>query len=307
MKNNVLITGGSGLLGQAISSYLEEANYQVALLSRNPEAQDKRAFYWDYETNDLDEEALDFADIIIHLAGENISKGRWTHHQKNKIIDSRVKTTALLYNALQKKQKKLTAFISASAIGYYGSESSERILEETDRPGNDFLAQTVKKWEESVHMISNLGIPTSILRIGVVMSNNGGALPKMMAPVNWGLAAAIGSGKQWVPWIALDDLARLFTFVLEVKLPLQTSQKALIYNAVAPNFIRNNELMRVLAKVNNKPFFMPAIPAFVFRLIYGEMSMILLEGSRISSEKIIKEGFKFNVKRIDGLFNVEMI
>lgn len=301
---NVLITGGSGLLGQAITSFLEEANYQVAILSRNPESQNKKAFYWDYEKNEMDEQAIDFADIIIHLAGENISKGRWTQKQKMKIVDSRVKTTEILFKVLLKKQKKLSAFISASAIGYYGSNTTESIFIEEDHAGNDFLAQTVVKWEQSVQKIASLGIPSSILRIGVVMSNNGGALPKMMAPVNLGLAAAIGSGKQWVPWIALEDLARLFSFVLEGKLLLQAPQKVLVYNAVAPDFISNYELMKALAKANKKAFFMPAIPTFVFKLIYGEMSMILLEGSRVSSEKIIKEGFKFNYIRISDLFDV---
>ena len=298
MNENVLISGGTGLVGKAIIQHLEEAGYQVAVLSRNQGLKDIKSFYWDYENGKLEESAIDFADIIIHLAGENISDKRWSKHQKEKIIDSRVKTTDLLFNALQKKRKKLQAFISASAIGYYGSYTSEKIFLEEDGAGDDFLAETVNQWEASVQQITELNIPTAILRLGVVMSDKGGALTKMLKPVEMGFGAALGTGKQWVPWIELNDLARLFSFVLQHKLMNQTPQKVLIYNAVSPNYISNTQLMKSLAKAKKKPFFMPAVPTFIFKIIFGEMSTILLEGSRVSSEKILEEGFEFNTTDI---------
>lgn len=301
MNENVLISGGTGLVGKAIIQNLEAAGYQVAVLSRNQGLKDLKSFYWDYENGKLEEAAIDFADIIIHLAGENISNKRWSKHQKEKIIDSRVKTTDLLFNALQKKPKKLKAFISASAIGYYGSYTSEKIFQEEDGAGDDFLAETVRQWEASVQQIAQLNIPTAILRLGVVMSDKGGALTKMLKPVEMGFGASLGSGKQWVPWIELNDLARLFYFVLHHKLMNQTPSKALIYNAVSPNYISNAQLMKSLAKAKRKPFFMPAVPAFMLKLIFGEMSTILLEGSRVSSERILGEGFEFNTTEIAEL------
>jgi len=299
---NVLITGGTGLVGKAIIQLLEEGGYSVAVLSRNKNLKHIKSYYWDYEQEELDEAAIDFADIIIHLAGENISSKSWSKAQKQKIIDSRVKTTELLFKVIQKSNKKLKAFISASAIGYYGTFTSDRIFKEEDMPGSDFLGDTVVKWEASVQQFSGLDIPTAILRIGVVMSENGGALVKMLKPVEMGFGAALGSGKQWMPWIEINDLARLFHFVLEKKLIDQTPQKILIYNAVAPESISNHDLMKTLAKAKNKAFFLPAIPAFIFKLIYGEMASILLEGTRVSSDKIMHEGFKFEINSIKELF-----
>lgn len=301
MKKNILISGGSGLVGQEIAALFQKQGHELAILSRNPEKQTIRSFYWDVEDDKIDEEAIEFADVIIHLAGENISSKPWTPMQKEKIISSRTQSTQLLFNVVKRKSKKLDAFISASAIGYYGTYTSDKIFKEEDAVGDDFLADTVRLWETSAQQFALLNIPTAMLRIGVVMSEKGGAMVKMLKPVGMGFGAALGSGKQWVPWIALEDLARLFYFVYEQKLQNQIPQKALVFNAVAPNHITNHQLMKSLAEAKKKPFFMPAVPAFVFKLIYGEMSSILLEGSRVSSEKIIGEGFDFKVVKINNL------
>lgn len=302
MAKNILISGGSGLVGTEIATLFQKNDHEVAILSRNPKNQKLRSFYWNVEDFEIDEEAIEFADVIIHLAGENISTKSWTSEQKEKIISSRTQSTQLLFDTVKRKSKKLDAFISASAIGYYGTFTSDRIFKEEDVAGDDFLAETVKLWEASVQQFSLLNIPTALLRIGVVMSETGGALVKMLNPVKLGFGAALGSGEQWVPWIELKDLARLFYFVLHQKLINQTPQKALIYNAVAPNHVTNRQLMKSLAKAKKKPFFMPTVPAFVFKLLYGEMSSILLEGSRVSSEKILEEGYEFNVTEIKELF-----
>lgn len=298
MKKNILISGGSGLVGQEIATLFQKNGHEVAILSRNPKNQKMRSFYWNVEKGDIDEQAITFADVIIHLAGENISSKSWTPKQKENIISSRTQSTQLLFDTVKKKSKKLDAFLSASAIGYYGTFTSDKIFTEEDAAGDDFLAATVKLWEASVQQFTLLNIPTALLRIGVVMSEKGGAMVKMLKPVKMGFGAALGSGKQWIPWIVLEDLARLFYFVYEQKLQNQTPQNTLIYNAVAPSHISNKELMKSLAKAKKKPFFMPAVPAFVFKLLYGEMASILLEGSRVSSEKIIREGFDFKVTNV---------
>lgn len=302
MKARILITGGTGLVGQALSLLLESNGYEVAYLTRSPIKSHRKLFYWDWEKDYIDAEAIEYADAIIHLAGENISNRKWTSAQKNRIVSSRVQTTRLLEQAIGSSSKKPIAFISASAIGYYGSISSDQIFGEEDPPGTDFLAETVVRWEESVKQIHALNIPTAILRIGIVMSRQGGALTKMLLPIKWGLGAALGSGKQWMPWIALEDLSRLFLFVLEQKLVATSPKDLLIYNAVSMDNINNKELMRQMAKAIKRPFFLPPVPGFIFKLIFGEMSTLLLKGSRVSSEKIISEGFDFRFTKIQDLF-----
>lgn len=302
MKLKVLISGGTGLVGQAITELLDKKGYEVAVLSRRKNVEGIKSFYWDYEKDEIDSEAIEFADVIIHLVGENISSKKWTFEQKKRIITSRVQTTKLLESSIKKSKKKPKAFLSASAIGYYGSKTTNQIFEEDDNHGDDFLAETVVKWEESVQLIQKLDIPTAAIRIGVVMSQKGGALSKMLMPVKFGVGSALGNGKQWVPWVSLEDLARMFVFVMEEKLLKNPSEKFEVYNATAPNHINNSQLMKQLAKAINRPYFMPSVPAFIFKLLLGEMSMILLEGSRVSSEKIQNEGFQFEDTEIKDVF-----
>lgn len=242
MGRNVLISGGTGLVGRAISELLTAKGYTVAVLSRQKHIPGVKSFYWDCENDILDEKAIVFADSIIHLAGENISAKRWTSKQKTKIVDSRVKTTQCLYAAVQKSEYKPSKIISASAIGYYGSTTSDSIFKEEDRPGTDFLAKTVVAWENAVDQFEALGLQVTKLRLGVVMSLKGGALPKMLAPLKFGFASPIGSGNQYIPWIALEDLARMFLFVLEKE------NTANVYNAVHPQQITNRQIMKYLAK-----------------------------------------------------------
>lgn len=291
---NVLITGGTGLIGRTLKRKLSDENYNVRILSRkNISAKD--GFYWDPENKIIDIEAIDFADIIIHLAGENISTKRWSKEQKEKIVKSRVESAQLLKNAIENSEKKLEKFISASAIGYYGTFTSEKIFIETDKPGNDFLAETVNKWEDSVMQFNEYGIKTVIFRIGVVMSPEGGALAKMINPVKRFVSFPVGNGKQYVPWIALTDLVKLFTFAVK------NDSFEGIYNAVNPKNFTNVEIMKDLAKIYNKPFIPIGIPAFMLKLIYGKMSGLLLKGSRVSAEKILKTGFQFETNSLYDL------
>lgn len=292
MKKNVLITGGTGLVGSALIERLQANGYSVAILTRRKKLKDK-SFYWDPDKGILDDKAIVFSDYIIHLAGENIAGKRWSKNQKEKIINSRVNTTNLLFESIKKSEKKPKRIISASAIGIYGSNTSEHIYIEDDHFGNDFLSDIVVKWENSIDQFPSLGIETVKLRIGVVISKEGGALAKMVAPVKMGLGSAIGSGKQYLPWIAIDDLTKMILFAMEKTEPNP------VYNAVAPEHINNYNFMKTLAKVHKRPFFLPNVPSFIMKAMFGEMSTILLNGSRVSSERIISDGFKFKFEKLE--------
>jgi hypothetical protein len=298
MKRNILITGGTGLVGKCLSQYLLEQGYQVAHLSRSLQSRDYKTFLWNYKEGKIDNKAIEFADVIIHLAGENISNARWTKQQKQVIIDSRVKTTLLLKSAIDSAQKKPELFISASAIGYYGTFNSEEIFTEDSPAGNDFLADVVMQWESAVDEIEASGLSIVKLRTGVVLDKDKGAFPKIIKPIKMGLASVLGSGKQYMPWISNTDLARIYAFVIENN--LKNSNE--VYNAVSPEFINNKQMTKVLAKALKKPMFLPAIPEFIFKIMFGEMSSILLYGSRVSSEKLSKSGFKFEYSSIKDWF-----
>jgi len=286
-NKNILISGGSGFVGTALREFLEDKGYNVAILSRREKVEGVNSYKWDHNSNFIEEGAIEFADIIIHLAGESVAGGRWTDKRKERIINSRVKSTQLLYDAIKSSAKKPEFFLSASAVGYYGHDNNDELCDETSEPGNDFLAQVVVKWENEVKKIRDLGIRTNMLRIGIVLGENGGALSKMAAPVKLGIGSPLGSGKQNMPWIAIEDLVRMFHFVIE------NESLNSVFNAVAPEHINNKEFMHQLANSYKKPFFMPPVPSFVFKIMFGEMSEILLYGKKVSCEKIMSEGFNF--------------
>jgi len=298
MAKNILISGGTGLVGQELSKLLIAKDYNVAVLSRSKPTIGVRSFYWDYEKGVLDEDAIEFADVIIHLAGENVSSKRWTKAQKQRIIDSRVKTADLLFTKTKEAKNTPKMFISASAVGFYGMEPSDKVFTEGDKPGNDFLAETAEQWEKGAEQFQSIYIQTAILRIGVVLSKKGGALKKMINPVKIGMGAALGTGNQFMPWIELSDLARMFLFVLE------NYNSDSIYNAVAPNHINNYNFMKSLSRALNRPFFLPNVPSFVMRLFLGEMSDIVLKGNKVSSKKIQATGFGFNFNHVEDVIRL---
>lgn len=295
--NKILISGGTGLVGSALSQHLQKNNLEVAVLSRRSSIPQLRSFQWDYKKGYIDPEAMEFADVVVHLAGENISGSRWTVQQKKKIIDSRVKTGELLVDAISKAKNKPQKLISASAVGYYGAVTSEKIFKESDPPGNDFLGEVVNRWEKSVNEAKKFGLKLHKLRIGIVLSQNGGALEKMSGPVRLGLGSALGSGKQWMPWISLNDLVRSFSFLIDNEVDGE------VFNAVAPDFVNNEDFMKTLAKAMDKPYFLPKVPAFTLKLALGEMADIVLEGSRVSSDKLIKAGFTFEDTELLSVLN----
>lgn len=285
---NILITGGSGLVGRAITKILEKSGYQVAWLSRAP--QDQKFFIWKVENQEIEQKAIDWADGIIHLAGSGVAEKRWTLVRKQEILESRTASTSLLYQAICKSKKKPETFISASAVGFYGFDTGENLQTEDSNPGIDFLAEVVVAWELEVESVASLGVRTAILRIGIVLDKNGGALGEMLKPP---VAVPLGSGDQWMSWIHIQDLARLFVFVLE-----KTSVQG-IFNAVSPQPARNRELTNIAAKAKGKPYIGMGVPSFVLKLVLGEMSSMVVGGNKVSAQKILNLGFEFNFGQLN--------
>ena len=285
----ILISGGTGLVGGHLCKKLKDKGYNVAILSRasRQDIIDIPTYFWNIDKNEIDKEAIEAADYIIHLAGVNIGEKRWTTKRKQIIIDSRVKSGQLLFYKIKETKSKLKAFITASAIGYYGTITTNKIFSETNPPSNDFLGETCRQWEQSADCFETLGIRTVKIRTGVVLTKKGGVLAKMITPVKLGIGSAIGNGKQYLPWIHIDDLCGIYIKAIE------DAQMKGAYNAVAPDHKTNRDFIMTLARVLKKPFWFPNIPAIAMKLMFGKMSEMLLEGSRVSSEKISTTGFNF--------------
>ncbi|MEI7583287.1 TIGR01777 family oxidoreductase [Runella sp.] len=284
MTQTVLITGGTGMIGKRLTQLLQEKGYEVAYLSRKQESiPNVKVYRWDVEKNWIDEKALVNADYIIHLAGAGIADGRWTDKRKQEIIHSRTSTIELIARELQGRPYKVKAFVSASAIGFYGADTGDKRLTEQNSSGSDFLAHVTRHWENSSELISHEGTRTTKLRIGVVLSSTGGALPQIMLPIRWGIGAPLASGTQWVSWIHLDDLCRLFITALE------NEKWHGVYNAVAPSPVTNEELTRQIADVLHRPLWMPNIPGLALRLLYGEMANVVLGGNYVVNQRIKNE------------------
>jgi uncharacterized protein len=294
----VLLTGGTGLIGQRLSRILEDRGYETAILSRKHRSglQGKgmttRVHYWNPDRQEIDEEAVNSSDFIIHLAGANIGGKRWTGRRKKQILESRVGPADLIFEKLDPRNSRLKAFLSSSAVGYYGAKTTGEICREPDPPARDFLGETCKKWEQAADRFAGAGIRTVKIRTGVVLADNGGALKRMDRTFRLGLGSAIGSGMQYMPWIHIDDLCRIYILAME-----QEGMHG-AYNAVAPEHVTNRTFSKELAKVLRKPFWFPRIPAIIMKLLFGEMSVILLSGSRVSSKKITEAGYVFLYPRL---------
>lgn len=280
---NILITGGSGLVGKEITKILESKDYSVAWMSRSSQ-QDQKSFLWNVEKHQIEPDAIEWADAVIHLAGTGVAEKRWTEERKKDILESRTQSTHLLFETIEKSVSKPSTFISASAVGYYGFNTGTYLVEETSQSGSDFLAQVVVAWENEVKKMEALDLRTVLLRIGIVLSQEGGALGEMMKPP---IAAPLGSGDQWMSWIHIEDLAKLFVFALE-KTTLQG-----VFNAVSPNPATNQQLTQAAARAKGKPYVGIGVPGFALKLVLGEMAAMVLGGNRVSSQKIQKAGFEY--------------
>lgn len=293
MSHTVLIAGGSGLIGDELSAKLVSMGYKVRILGRGTGSQGPiQHFTWSPSNQQIDPTALTGVDFVINLAGANVGKGKWTEKRKKELLDSRIDSTHLLANTIIKNKIPIKKFIQASAIGYYGFESDEFYVE-TDPAGKDFLATLTMQWEESTKEIATANIPLNILRIGVVFSNKGGAFVEMGKPIKFFAGNYLGSGKQMVPWIHVDDMISIF-----IK-SIQEDELMGAYNCAAPEPVSNRNLTKQLAKAFNRPAWPFGVPPFVLRLLLGEQAQIVLEGYRISSEKLRNVGFEFKYPTLD--------
>jgi hypothetical protein len=294
MSKKILITGGSGLVGAALTTLLLSKGYTVVHLSRTEDLKGEvKAYAWDYLSGKIDARALEEAWGVIHLAGAGIADKRWTDARKQLIIDSRVKTAKLLFQGFNQLGHYPEVLITASGINYYGSITSEKVLTETDLPHASFIGQCCVHWEDAANEFSKYS-RVVMLRTGVVLSALGGALPKIAAPVRLGFGAPLGSGEQWMPYIHMDDLCQMYLFALE------NEKVKGAYNAVNGDHLTNKMLTQALAKVLHKALWLPAVPAFALKLALGEMAEILLEGSQASNERIKNFGFNFKYPEIQG-------
>jgi hypothetical protein len=285
---SVLITGGSGLIGKHLTSALLSAGYAVSHLSRKiSRIENVRVFLWDPGKRMIDPESIRGVDFIINLAGENIGVKRWTRERKKEILESRIDSVRLLYQTVSESGTQLKAFISASAAGIYGTETSEKIFKEGDPPSDDFLGNVCKQWEEFADLFARSGIRTVKIRTGVVLEKSDSALSKLMMPGRFGFLIQTGTGLQYMPWIHITDLCNIYLKALE------NSNMSGAYNAVSPGHVTHREFMLVLAQTMNVPVLPIPVPAFVLRTVLGEMSEVILKGSRVSCDKITAEGFRF--------------
>ncbi len=289
MQKTVLITGGTGLVGMRLSQLLQTKGYNVRHLSRSRNLNAVfPAYAWNYEKGEIDADAFADVSYVLHLAGANVAGSRWTARYKQEIIDSRVKTTALLERVIREQNIRLEGFISASATGYYGNTLDKTVDENTSK-GSDFLADVCNKWENSVSKLADLRIRTVCVRIGIVLSMQGGALQKLLPTYHAGIGSYFGDGRMYVSWIHIDDLCRFFIETMENN----AYQGA--YNAVAPTPTTSKELGKAVAIAVEKPnALLIGAPAFALRLAMGEMAGVLLSSSRVLPLRSAAEGFEWH-------------
>lgn len=308
----ILITGGTGLIGNALGQALLDKGYHVIILTRQVDKKPQQANLsyatWNVEKQTIDKSAIKTADYIIHLAGAGIADKRWTKKRKQEIVNSRVNSSKLIVDSLKAIPNKVKAVVSASAMGWYGEDhlttnpacpagrpspvseegSSSRKFIESDPTAEDFLGTTCKKWEESIDPVTQLGKRLVKLRTGIVISNKGGALKEFEKPLRFGIAAILGSGKQIISWIHINDLVKIYIAAIENEM-----MKG-VYNAVAPQPISNKAFTLLLAKIRTGRFFVPIyVPSFVLKLVLGEMSIEVLKSATVSSQKMEAAGFVF--------------
>jgi uncharacterized protein (TIGR01777 family) len=294
----VLITGGTGMVGKALSKHLVNNGYKVIILSRNltplksgDAGSNIRFAKWDVNKQEIDIAALQEADHIIHLAGAGVMEKKWTARYKKEIISSRVDSARLIIDSLRENVNKVKKIISASAVGWY--RESDNVHTEEEASDKSFLGETCRLWEESITPATALNKQLVKFRIGIVLSKEGGALKEFIRPLQFGVAAILGNGKQVISWIHIDDLCRLFLFAIE------NNEMNGVYNAVAPKPVSNKTLTLTLAKKRNR-FYIPLhVPTFILKLVLGGRSVEILRSNAVSCKKVIAAGFNFQYDRID--------
>ncbi|MBS1741851.1 MAG: TIGR01777 family oxidoreductase [Bacteroidetes bacterium] len=289
----ILITGGTGLIGSRLTQYFSSKGYKIIVLSRNPEKNKNNDLVtyaaWNVKKQEIDVDAVQAADYIIHLAGAGVVAKKWTEAYRKEIIDSRTLSSKLIVDTLRKHTHKVKAIISSSAIGWYGPDKEpNHFFTEDEKADTAFLGHTCMLWEQSIEEAATLGIRVCTLRTGIVLSEKGGALEEFKKPLKFGIAAILGSGTQVVSWIHIEDLCRMYAYAVE------HAEISGSYNAVAPQPVTNTMLTLTLAKRVRKNFFIPMhVPSFVLKIMMGERSIEVLKSTTVSCEKIKRAGFTF--------------
>jgi len=291
--NNILITGGSGLVGKKLTAALLAKGYTVSHLSRktgnNPNV---RTYLWDVKTGEIDANCIRDIDTIVHLAGEGIADKKWSDERKTELIRSRTKSITMIYNLLKTKPNRVKNIVSASAIGYYSDRGNELMYEESP-PADDFIADCCVKWEHAVDAGLEIDLRVLKFRTGVVLDADGGALPQMAAPIKYNFGTVLGSGQQWTPWIHMQDVIDMYLMGIE-----NTSLSG-AYNMVAPYPVTNEHLTHAIAQQLNKSIWLPHVPAFALKLALGEMSTVVLGSTKVSASKIEKAGYHFKYVTVE--------
>lgn len=270
---------------------------EVCHLSRSAKPGKVPAYAWDVRAGKIDHQALQGTDAIVHLAGAGIADKPWTSRRKQEILESRTRSTALLFDTLRHRPHQIKTVVCASAIGYYGFGGDEEIFTETHPAAKDFLASVVRAWEAEADKFQDLGIRLVKIRIGIVLSEKGGALKEMAKPMRWGLGASLAGGNQYMSWIHINDLCRMFKYTLE------NDSLQGVYNGVSPNPVTNKAFTRAVALALNKKIWLPSVPQLVLRLLLGEMADLVVKGSRVSADKILQAGFRFEFTDIQQAVN----
>jgi uncharacterized protein (TIGR01777 family) len=292
-NNHVLITGGTGLIGKPLTQALLKKGYQVSHLSRNPgNNPNVKTYLWDVAKGQIDTACLDGVNTIVHLAGAGIADRPWTKKRRKLLIESRTESIKLVYDLLKQDPKhQVRQVISASGVGYYSNRGDEWLSEDSS-PLNDFLATCCIAWENAVDYGCQLGLNVTKFRTGVVLSTRGGALPPLALPVKFGMGTALGNGKQYISWIHMNDAVEMYMQAIDGRLAPDT------YNMAAPNPVTNKAFTTAVARQLRRPYWLPNVPAFLLKLLLGEMSLVVLGSTRTSVKKILDTGFKFEFENV---------
>ena len=293
MKKHILITGATGMIGKELLRALQKQGHTLSILSRKRvKMEGVNVFLWDVYRQKIDKNCLNGVDTIVHLAGENIASKKWTEERKKELIDSRVMSTELLYKTMREVPHRVTDFVSASAVGYYG-DCGEEILTEDSENGYGFLAECCEKWEDAVDKGKSFNLRIVKIRTGFILKEDEGGLAVMAKPIRFFVGAPLGSGKQWVPWIHINDIVNIYLAAIS------KSEMKGAYNACAPYPVINLTLTNEIAEALHRPVWPFKVPEGLLKTLLGEMSIVALMSTNTSAQKLLDSGYHFEFTQLD--------